>query len=179
MKKVCKIYLFFLMVIVTSPIVSADSFNNRFKNWLLGPEANTPVAISKSVKLDAVSAECMQCHNGRDSRHVVVKSADSPMKFTASGQQSNHPVGMDYDRYVTSQPASFRPRAALNPRIGFINGQVGCISCHEQKSREERAYNGLTATNAVAVPKKEMCTSRKNLTVGPKKSDLCMACHTM
>jgi len=181
MRTACKLSLFFLMAMGIAPGVFADSF----KNWLLGPDAANSVKDTRSakvirtVKLDSVSSECLQCHNGNNSRHVTIKSADSPMRFSASGQQSNHPMGMNYDRYVAKQPASYRSRSVLSPKIVLINGQVGCISCHEQKSREERAYNGLTATNAVVISKKQMCTSKKTLTVGPRKSDLCMACHNM
>ena len=107
------------------------------------------------------------------------------MQFSVSGLQSNHPVGMNYDKYAVSQPASYRPRTRLNPNIRFANGQVTCISCHEQKDGKEGAVHavgsraGLVTASAVSVSKKDMCTSKKTLTVGPKKSDLCMSCHTM
>jgi len=173
-----------LSMFAIAPVVSAGDFSESFKNWVLGPQASAAVVKLESVSLDAVSAECIQCHNGRNSSHIAIKSADSPMQFSPSGRQSNHPVGMNYDKYVVSQPASFRSRSALNPNINFANGQVACISCHEQKDREEivnghGSYTGLTLVSSAPASKKDMCTSKKTLTVGPKKTDLCMSCHAM
>ena len=177
--------LIVLAVMCISPSIYAGSFNDSFKSWLLGPEANATVIKVNPVSLDSVSSECMQCHNGRESSHITIKNADTPVQFTASGQQSNHPVGMNYDKYVSSQPGSYRPRAMLNPKIRFAIGQVTCISCHELKDKKERAMQGSVAlsgeagASALPVSKKELCTARKTLTVGPRKSDLCMSCHNM
>jgi len=179
MKVFDKLLAYTLLTLCVVPVVSAAGFSEGFKNWLLEPQASELVAKADIVRLDAVSAECMQCHNSKDSGHIILKSANSSMQFAASGRQSNHPVGMNYDEYVVRQPASFRSRAMLNPNISFSNGQVTCVSCHEQKDRKELSYTGLSSAGNVHLSKKEMCTSRKTLTVGPKKSDLCMSCHAM
>ncbi len=177
--------VYILLSILVVPSVSAGTFSASFNSWLLGPQTSAAVIKAEPDKLDTASAACMQCHSDRGSGHITIKSADSPLQFSASGRQSNHPVGMNYDKYVVSQPASYRPRTRLNPNISFANGQVTCISCHEQKDGKEGAIHatgsntGLVIASAVSVSKKDMCTSKKTLTVGPKKSDLCMSCHAM
>jgi len=185
MKIIGKSLVYIILSILVIPSVSAGSFSESFKNWVLGPEASASVIQSEPVKLDNASNECMQCHNGRDSSHISIKSADSPMQFSASGHQLNHPVGMNYDQYADSQPASYRPRAMLNPSISFANGDVSCISCHEQKSKEEITkqnidlHTGFTTASVGVISNKDRCTSKKTLTVGPRASDLCMSCHAM
>ncbi len=171
-----------LLIISVTPTVSAGSF----KDWLLGPQASVQVQKAELVVLDTVSEECMQCHRNRGSSHIVVKSADSPMQFSVSGRQANHPVGMNYDQFVVSQPASYRPRSRLNPNISFANGQVTCLSCHEQKDNERgRLHAGGSNTRlvvmarVVSISANDMCTAKKTLTVGPNKSDLCVSCHAM
>lgn len=184
MNSVAKSFVSILLCLFATAPVSAGNFSESFKNWVFGSQANASVVRLETVSLDAVSAECIQCHNGRDSSHIAIKSADSPMQFLSSGRQSNHPVGMNYDKYVASQPASYRSRNVINPNINFANGQVGCITCHEQKDKGDVAdshdsYVGLSVVSSVPASKKDRCTSKKTLTVGPKKTDLCLSCHAM
>lgn len=185
MRNTGKSLIYIMLIMFAAPSVCAGTFSASFQSWLLGPQASSAVIKTEQVRLDAVSAECMQCHNGRDSSHIAIKSADSPMQFSVSGRQSNHPVGMNYDKYAASQPASYRPRSRLSPKISFANGQVACITCHQLKdSNEYESHNAgsfqkVSTASVASVSGKDMCTSRKTLTVGPKKSDLCMSCHAM
>lgn len=176
---------FALLAIFVFPPVSAGSFSDSFKSWVLGSEASASVTKAEPVSLDTVSAEGIQCHNGRDSGHIVVKSADSAMQYTTSGRQSNHPIGMKYDEYAASDPTSYRPRALLDPNVSFVNGRVMCISCHQQKNSRQSAkygndsYDGMSPAGFVSVSTNVACTAKKTLTVGPRVSDLCMSCHTV
>ncbi len=177
MKLFGKSFVAVLLIVCVVPSVSAGNF----KEWLLGSGAKAP----EPVQLDVSSAQCMKCHNSKDSGHITVKHADSPMQFTASGLQTNHPVGMHYGNYALNQPASFRSRATLNPKIMLAGGRVTCISCHEQKEKDvstanaARTYGNVLAASGGSLSGLDMCTSKKTLTVGPKTSDLCMSCHTM
>lgn len=185
MKVIFKLFIFVLLNILVLTPALAGSFSDSFKSWVLDERANVPMSKAESVNLDTASAECMQCHNGSNSSHIVVKSASSVMQFTVSGRQSNHPIGMRYDEYAASDPNSYRARGLLDPNINFVNGRVMCVSCHEQKNNRESAlfgydsYSTLSTASLVSVSTRAACTVKKKLTVGPKISDLCMSCHTV
>ena len=104
MKVTIQSIVFVLLTISGLPTGLAGSFSDSFKSWVLDGEASESVAKAETVNLDASSAECMQCHSGGNSGHIVVKSANSAMQFTASGRQSNHPIGMKYDENTSSDP---------------------------------------------------------------------------
>lgn len=185
MKVIIKSLVFVLLNIAVLTPVSAGSFSDSFKSWVL--DDDTSETKADTVNLDIASADCIQCHNGRDSGHIVVKSAKSAMQFTASGRQSNHPIGMRYDEYASSKPASYRSRNTLNPNIRLVDGLVSCVSCHQQKDRSQGARHGVgidpymkvsnTAIGSASV--KNIESSKMILTVGPRATDLCMACHTI
>ena len=169
--------LFFFTL--ASPLQAAG-FPDSFRAWVLGEE-NRPAPKSEALVLDQASEGCIQCHNGRDSGHIVVKSAQSPMQFTASGRQSNHPIAMDYDRYVMEQPGSYRPRSQVDPNIRFAGGRVSCISCHLPREGTGGFVPGPdTSPGFLRVSHKTVsvddCTSDK-LAVGPRVTDLCLSCH--
>jgi hypothetical protein len=185
MRVIIKSIIFVLLNIVIVTPVLAGSFSDGFKSWVLDEGVSVSVAKAEPVRLDAISAECMQCHSGRNSGHIVVKSADSAMQFTASGRQSNHPINMKYDDYATNDPNSYRPRSLLDPNISLVNGKVMCISCHQQKNNKASTQYGfgfnkeLSSGSFIPVSTKAACTSKKTLTVGPRMTDLCLACHTI
>ena len=163
MKVIFKSFIFVLLNIAIVTPALAGSFSGSFKSWVLDEGANVLVTKAESVNLDTASAECMQCHNGRNSSHIVVKSASSAMQFTVSGRQSNHPIGMKYDEFAASDPNSYRPRALLDPNISFVNGRVMCVSCHEQKNNRKKisngynSYAGLSTASFVSVSTQPAC----------------------
>jgi hypothetical protein len=143
--------------------------------------------------LDEIAEGCMQCHNGVQASHIVVKTADASMQFSSSGQQVNHPVGMNYDDYATRRSRAYMPRFSLDSNILLVNGQVSCVSCHRLKETDEAGVLIETHMNenrqdTFDVPGNEMqlghinkenCTASGNLTVGPRETDLCLACHAI
>jgi formate-dependent nitrite reductase cytochrome c552 subunit len=184
--------LFYLVLLSSLSLpANAGGFAESFKNWVLDAdtqivEANTQIveALAATPRLDPVSAGCMSCHGGDHALGIVIKSADAPLQFTSSGHQSNHPVGMNYEKYAAGLPSGFHPRAGLNPGINLVNGQVGCGTCHQQKSRSTPAHGAESAqvmrlAAADSSDPGQRCTSTSALTVGPRTSDLCMACHAM
>jgi len=182
MKVIIKSVIFVLLNIAIVAPASAGSFSDSFKSWVLNGEASASVTKAETVNLDASSAECMQCHDGRSSGHIVVKSANSAMQFTASGRQSNHPIGMNYAGYAVSNPASYRSRATLDPNIRLVSGRVACVSCHQAKEYGESARHGLDSylkVSTVAVSNRGINSTKMKLTVGPRVTDLCMGCHTI
>jgi len=173
----------FLLMCTLCPATFAGSFSDNFKDWLLGPEANASVSssVNFSTGLDQSSKACIQCHNGNEASHVVVKSSSSQMQYMSSGIQANHPVGMNYDRFVSQDPRRYRPRASLNSAIKLVNGQVGCLSCHIEKTQQNLSdANGAALhTASQQTDGREMCSSTTKLTVAKGSGNLCMSCHAM
>ncbi|MDH5356663.1 MAG: hypothetical protein OEY09_19645 [Gammaproteobacteria bacterium] len=184
MKLITQSFVFVLLNISVLTPVSAGSFSDSFKSWVLDDETSAPAAKTETVRLDVSSAECMGCHNGKDSGHIVVKSANSAMQFTSSGRQSNHPIGMRYDDYAANDPASYRSSATLDPNIRLVGGRVACVSCHQLKDRSGNTPHGVSfdpyqKVSTRSLSNNNAAASTMTLTVGPRVTDLCMACHTI
>ena len=158
---------------LTSRAAMAGGFGESFSNWLLGTKAEASMLRHGQPVLDDVAEGCMQCHNGIRASHVVVKHADAALQFTSSGQQINHPVGMDYDDYAIRRPRDYVPRQGLDPAIILVNGQVSCVSCH--RLRESVRTQGVQIGRAHP----DDCTASNELTAGPGETGLCLGCHNM
>lgn len=181
--------VFFTLILLFQVSSStAGNFSDSFKAWVLGAEAEASIVKPQAVKFDNVTSGCMECHNGEGASHVTAKSASSAMQFMSSGAQVNHPIGMIYGDYVNRMPGQYKSPAMMNKNINFVDGMVACTSCHLPKSQEHAvraetisfaSFNGNGSAVSNAVSAQGICTSSKNLTVGPKQSDLCMACHNM
>lgn len=173
----------FLLMCTFCTISFAGSFSDGFKDWLLGSEANASVStnVNLSTGLDKSSKACIQCHDGNEASHIVVKSAGSQRQYLSSGIQSNHPVGMTYDVSVSQDPRRYRPRASLNSAIKLVNGQVGCLSCHVEKTQKTLSgVNGAVMhTASQQTGGRERCSSTTKLTVSKDSGSLCMSCHAM
>ena len=70
----------------------------------------------------------------------------------------NHPIGIDYEAARTrpGRKTDLRPMSAVDPRIKFFDGKVGCGSCHDPFIDTD---NDLVMTN--------------------RGSALCFACHAV
>ena len=112
---------------------------------------NTRVGISRDV--DNLTALCLGCHDGASARDVSVDVRNDPYasrnRFTLAS--SDHPIGMDYNRYVSSGK-SYKP--ATNPKMIFVNGKVGCLTCHDPFNPE-----------------------KGHLVVSDRQGALCLTCH--
>jgi len=151
----------------------AMSLAEHFQAFVLGAEAQARPLEAHDVRLDTIAQGCLQCHDGSRASHVPVRHTGTPMPIRGA-RTLNHPVGMVYDQSVSKDPHGYRPRAALHPNIQLVGGQVTCVSCHQTK------------TGAVPVPalqahldqgRDTSCTATRELTVGQRDKDLCLACH--
>jgi hypothetical protein len=175
----CTVVLLFNLVIANQAL--ACGFGAKFNSWLLGSEAQAATLKEHQSELDDVAQACVECHNGVRATHITVKDADSPMQFSSSGMQVNHPVGMNYDYYAAMSTHLYTPSLLLDSSITLVEGMVTCVSCHRLKTAE--ASHRLSAArwdeNHSALADTEACNASGELTVGPRETDLCLACHSM
>ena len=161
--------LLITVIIFYSGITHAGGFGDNFRNFVLGNETQ-----AKSTSgLDTSARACLQCHDGSRATHVSARSAGGPLEIRGS-QTLNHPIGMIYDQSAMKDPQGYKSRTALNPNIRLVEGQVSCISCHQTRTDMTLAAAGDAP---IQVPNASVCTATKELTVGRRDRDLCMACH--
>lgn len=105
--------------------------------------------------IDALSFSCISCHDGTNAPggEVRVKNNPTQREITLRGVKGSHPIGMDYESYAIND-RKLRGAGALNKEMIFVNGKVGCLTCH----------NPLN-------PKK------KHLVMENEYSALCLTCH--
>ena len=170
-----------LLNLITVQAVFAGSLGDRFRNWLLGSEAQAATLTDTWPELDKIAQGCVQCHDGARATHITIKDAETPPQLAISGAQVNHPVGMYYDDYATAMTGRYTPRFSLDPNIVLVNGKVTCISCHRLKeTATSDSVAELRWDEVQPVPiDAEYCSASEQLTVGPRETDLCLACHSM
>lgn len=166
-----------LFNLVSAQAAVAGSFSENFSKWLLGESAQA--AMLDDYNPEGSTEHCLQCHNGSRATHIAVKDAETPMQFSLIGMQVNHPIGMDYDHYATTQRNSYTPRSSLDPSIILVGGRVTCVSCHKLK---EQQSSPTTSSPVSSDPQDgltlaEDCSASTKLTVGPGEGGLCLACH--
>ncbi|MCK5517149.1 MAG: hypothetical protein KAI39_09770 [Desulfobulbaceae bacterium] len=96
-----------------------------------------------SQLLDQVSLECLSCHDGviaSDASYKIV-GGDA---ITYERDGLSHPIGMDYQKSALND-RELRPVESLSPYIALYDGKVGCASCHNPYSSQQRM---LTMNNA-------------------------------
>ena len=151
----------------------AGDFANAFKDFILGSDVQASTRDALLVN-STRSERCMQCHDGSSAKAIVLKDADAPLHI--SGYRNvNHPVGLNYSQYASNSPVSYVRPENLDARIQLENGDVTCVSCHE--SRETNEFQAQSF--AFADEQEQVCDATGSLTVGPRKTDLCMSCHSM
>jgi hypothetical protein len=181
MKYVRCCVLLLLLNLVPAQLVLADGFGDRFRSWLLGPTAQTIELENSNPELDRIAQTCIECHNRAETSHFTVKHADTPLQFSNSGMQVNHPVGMNYEFYATKKAHKYIPRLSLDSNIILVDGKVTCVSCHQLKNVER--VDSFVASRwdvGQSVPaNSKNCNASQELTMGPRETDLCLACHNM
>jgi predicted CXXCH cytochrome family protein len=107
-------------------------------------------------KIDTLSSDCLNCHDGVGAVPVTVVLRNNPYDRTHRGlPSSDHPIGMDYNRYA-SFGKGFRALFGL-PNTGkmiLVNGKVGCLTCHNPLNPE-----------------------KGHLVMSDRESALCLTCH--
>lgn len=172
--------IFLLCVfLLQSYSAAGETFGERFQNWVFG----TDLAQTRFVSSEGVEVErrCLGCHDGLIATRITTKDADSPMRFSSRGRQVVHPTGMNYDEYAGARATGFRSRQTLDSGIVLIDGSVTCVSCHRLAAGVTTAelagtdaFNDDYAARDAAL---RACLASGELTVGPRISDLCLACH--
>lgn len=118
------------------------------------------IAADQDLAIDALSRNCLTCHDGSLGTEVHVSAGDwsHSENFIGHDNGGMHPIGMRYRDIASSKPkAALRPIDQVDKRIRFFDdGKVGCGSCHDPYS---------------IIPKK--------LVIEDFQSQLCFACHKM
>jgi len=170
-----------ILYLATAQAVFAGSIGDSFTSWLLGSEAQASTLTDYQPELDRIAQSCVQCHNGARARHITVKDTDAPLRFSSSGMQVDHPVGVNYDDFAATKAGKYTPRFSLDSNIILVDGKVTCVSCHRLREPEksdnffEARWDGNRSARADTMS----CSSSAELTVGPRQTDLCLACHSI
>ena len=117
---------------------------------------NRDVSSSKQEgTIDSYSKDCLSCHDGylASNREVQYKNTPGSRKHMYDGSKE-HPIGMNYAFYVAADPTSYKPITAFNSKMIFVNGRVGCLTCHYPLNPE-----------------------KGHLVMSDFRSALCLTCH--
>jgi len=79
--------------------------------------------------IDSESRNCLSCHD--DLATIVVGANNTTNQSRRQiNIRSNHPIGMVYERSQLNSMSKLRPQMSIDPNIRFVDGRVGCGSCH-------------------------------------------------
>ena len=131
---------------------SYDSDDATNELWGFGAK-DVPL---KPLGVDTFSTDCISCHDGASAVAIEANWRNRPMGGSLHGKQSgsDHPIGMDYESYVAANSRKYKPLFGLNSKMVFIDGKVGCLTCHDPLNPE-----------------------RGHLVMSDRKSALCLTCH--
>lgn len=89
------------------------------------------------TSLDSFSVDCLSCHDGVGASQINVELRDRPFdrRSMVNSFTSEHPVGMTYDAYVAANRGY--KDVGGNTKMIFVNGKVGCLSCHDPLNTEK------------------------------------------
>ncbi len=149
---------------VALTIGSLVAYNSQTEDTVLSDAAVGITAPAYSAKgggtfktqgIDSLSKDCLACHDG-----VAASGIDVDYKNTP-GQPANHydgkkqhPIGMNYAAYVAMGSRNYKPVSEYSSKMVFVDGKVGCLTCHNPLNPEE-----------------------KHLVMSDQGSALCLSCH--
>jgi predicted CXXCH cytochrome family protein len=109
-----------------------------------------------SSTLDSFSQDCLGCHDGLQASDRKINFKNTPGQKSHWNQgASEHPVGMNYASYAAMDPQSYKPVSSFGSKMMFVNGRVGCTTCHDPLNPE-----------------------KSHLAKSDYRSALCLTCHT-
>lgn len=95
---------------------------------------------SGDASLDATTRRCLACHDG-----TAAMTGDLPVPHSGRiggriGERiSSHPIGVAYPPVPRpGGEGDYVPLGMLDSRIQLFEGRVGCLSCHDLFSGEEK-----------------------------------------
>lgn len=134
------------------------SIRNQYTVKLIAALGET-VSASNSIGIDTLSADCLGCHDGvgaLEIKSVLKNNPPDGAHLRGSDNQMigmDHPIGMDYNRYVAASKG-YKPLSGISNNMVFVNGKVGCLTCHDP-----------------LIPEKG------HLVISDRNSALCYTCH--
>lgn len=141
----------FQMQLKKAKEASTSRYGEVFTNTIRYTDSN-----GESVELDTFSFDCLTCHDGINApgRDIRYKNLNQGRAMGMENVLGSHPIGMHYGSHAYAN-RELRSTAELDVNMVFVDGKVGCLSCH----------NPLN-------PKK------RHLVMGNERSRLCYSCHT-
>jgi len=129
---------------------ASDDFS--FSGFITGTKS---ASLSQGGSVDSFSRDCLTCHDGGHASDVKIDYRNSPgSKGSHYGRAKDHPIGMDYNMYSAMDPQSYKPAPAFNSKMTFVDGKVGCLTCHNPLNPE-----------------------KTHLVMSDQGSALCLSCH--
>ncbi|GAW65324.1 cytochrome C family protein [Geoanaerobacter pelophilus] len=110
-------------------------------------------------RTDAISTGCLSCHDEASEVPISLNVRNDPMggRLHRRSGGTDHPIGMDYQSYVSANPRKYRPVfTGMSDKMVFVDGKVGCLTCHDPLNPE-----------------------REHLAKDDRNSRLCLTCHIM
>lgn len=117
---------------------------------------STSSGANQETVIDSFSRNCLTCHDGTRASDVSVnyRNATGGFKKNSHSGGKDHPIGMDYASYASSGDGGYKSIATLDSKMIFIDGKVGCLTCHNPLNPE-----------------------KKHLVMSDQRSALCLTCH--
>jgi len=106
--------------------------------------------------IDGLSNDCLSCHDGVSAQSFRIRIKNNPNGRAMCLEDiiGGHPVGMEYDKYVSVNGNKYRCDVQFTREMVFAEGKVGCLTCHNPLNPD-----------------------KGHLVMNNSSSELCFACH--